>query len=616
MINLVNKHKNIITLLSGLLISSAFIFAYFELKDISDILLIIATILASIPILIKAIQSTVMKQFSIELLVIIAVIGALYIKEYTESSVVTFLFMFGAYLEAKTLKKMRNALKKLTNLSPKTADVIKDGHVVTTLVDDVLVDDLIVGKTGSIIPVDGIVSKGFASVNESSITGESMPVGKKIDEMVYSGTLIEDGYIEIKALKVGRDTTFSKMIELIEEAQESKSKTQKFLDKFAQIYTPVVVLLSIIVLLWTRDLHLSITFLVVACPGALVIGAPVSTVAGISNGASSGILIKGGEAMQNFAHIDALVVDKTGTLTVGRPVVVHTKDYGLNENDWLYYAASAESVSEQHLGKAIVKYAAQKNILLSKVLHDVEIIKGGGIKVFVDDKLIVIGTHELLVKQNVLIEPNVIKDLETEEEKGYTTVLVSMDSKVVGLIAIADEIKKEAKNALNGLKALGIKKVVMLTGDQERVALNVGRSVDVDEIHAGLKPEDKVEHIKSLIKDGYKVAMIGDGLNDAPALATANLGIAMGIAGVEVSTEVADVVLMSDNLLQLIHAYKLAKKTNANMKQNTLIAVLTVVILLSGVLFKLVNLGSGMLIHELSVLVVILNAMRLLKFKS
>ena len=326
MIATIHKHKNHITAISFILIVLGYVSGLLGNGEIKNMALIAATIFAGIPIAIKAIQALRMKAFSIELLVTIAVIGALYIQEYTESAVVTFLFLFGDYLEMRTLEKTRSSLKDLVDMAPQEAIVIREGNQFTIPVEDVVIGDRVIIRSGGKVPVDGKIVSGQAFLNEASVTGESVPASKKVDDKVYSGTIVDHGYIEMIAEKVGDDTTFAKIIELVEEAQESKSKTEKFLNKFSNIYTPAVVVLSILVFVLTRDLHIAITFLVIACPGALVIGAPVSNVAGIGNGAKHGVLVKGGEVMDIFSKVDTLVFDKTGTLTKGKPEVTDIKD--------------------------------------------------------------------------------------------------------------------------------------------------------------------------------------------------------------------------------------------------------------------------------------------------
>ena len=617
MIAQINKHKNHITFISGLLIALGFIAGFMGNTNVKDIALIIATIIASVPIFIKAIQALRMKAFSIDLLVSIAVIGALYIGEFTESSIVTFLFLFGDYLEMRTLEKTRSSLRELVDMAPQEATVMReDGKTETVAVEEVEAGDRVVIYPGGKVPVDGQIISGKASINEAAITGESVPASKVVDDKVFSGTILDSGYIEIIAEKVGDDTTFAKIIELVEEAQESKSKAEKFLDKFANIYTPAVVVLSILVYLVTRDLHLAITFLVIACPGALVIGAPVSNVAGIGNGAKNGVLIKGGEIMDKFSKVDTLVFDKTGTLTKGKPEVtdIHTFNHA-NAGKLLELVAKAETISEHHLGQTIVKEAESRGVNLADLeLTDGEAIKGNGITAVVNGQRLVAGNRKLMKAEHITI----LKEAETyavkREKAGNSAIFIALDGKVAGIISIADQIRDDAKMALAQMRENGIKKIVMLTGDNQHTAEAVATELGLDEFHAELLPENKVEYVKQLKESGHIVAMAGDGINDAPAIATADIGLAMGEGGTDVSMETADVVLMADKLMQFSHAYSLAKVITRNMKQNIFIAVGVVAVLLVGVLMGSVHLASGMFIHEASVLAVILNAMRLIGF--
>lgn len=617
MIAHINHHKNHITILSGVLIAIGFISGFMGTENLKDSALIIATIIASVPIFIKAIQALRMKAFSIDLLVSIAVLGALYIGEYTESSVVTFLFLFGDYLEMRTLEKTRSSLRELVDMAPQEATILRaNGNTETIPVEDVEEGDRIVIHPGGKIPVDGKIISGKASINEAAITGESVPASKTIDAKVFSGTIVDNGYIEIIAERVGDDTTFAKIIELVEEAQESKSKAEKFLDKFANIYTPTVVVLSIIVYLFTRDLHLAITFLVIACPGALVIGAPVSNVAGIGNGAKNGVLIKGGEIMDKFSKVDTLVFDKTGTLTKGKPEVTDIHTFNKVDKDTLLeLVAKAETISEHHLGQTIVKTARNRGMdLASMELTDGEAIKGNGIKAVVNKRKIIAGNRKLMKTENITLSTAVESYAVSREKAGNSAIFIAIDGNVAGIISIADQIRDDAKKALAQMRANGIKKIVMLTGDNKHTAEAVATELGLDEFHAELLPEDKVEYVKKLKDSGHIVAMAGDGINDAPAIATADIGLAMGEGGTDVSMETADVVLMADKLMQFSHAYSLSKATTRNMKQNIFIAVAVVAILLTGVLMGSVHLASGMFIHEASVLIVILNAMRLIRF--
>ncbi|SIN84198.1 Cd2+/Zn2+-exporting ATPase [Carnobacterium alterfunditum] len=617
MIAHINHHKNHITALASILIISGFIFGFVGNGELKDIALISATILASIPIFIKAIQALRMKAFSIDLLVSIAVLGALYIGEYTESSIVTFLFLFGDYLEMRTLEKTRSSLRELVDMAPQEATVLRaDGKTEIIPVEDVVEGDRVVIHPGGKIPVDGKIMTGKASINEAAITGESVPASKAINDKVFSGTILDNGYIEMIAERVGDDTTFAKIIELVEEAQESKSKAEKFLDKFANIYTPAVVVLAIIVYLFTKDLHLAITFLVIACPGALVIGAPVSNVAGIGNGAKNGVLIKGGEIMDKFSEVDTLVFDKTGTLTKGKPEVTDIHVFNKADKDTLLgLVAKAETISEHHLGQTIVKAAQDRDMdLASMELSDGEAIKGNGIKAVVNNRKIVAGNRKLMKNENISLSSATEHYAVNREKAGNSAIFIAVDGKIDGIISIADQIRDDAKRALTQMRENGIKKIVMLTGDNKHTAEAVATELGLDEFHAELLPEDKVEYVKKLKESGHIVAMAGDGINDAPAIATADIGLAMGEGGTDISMETADVVLMADKLMQFSHAYSLAKATTKNMKQNIFIAVGVVAILLTGVLMGSVHLASGMFIHEASVLIVILNAMRLIRF--
>ncbi|AQQ53486.1 hypothetical protein B0X71_10650 [Planococcus lenghuensis] len=392
MILLTTRPKKEITFISGGLLLLAFGLHLIGYSSSREAVLIASTLIAAVPIGGKALQAVRMKTFSIELLVMLAVIGALVIGEFVESAVVTFLFLFGDYLEGRTLAKTRSALKKLTDLAPQEAVIVQGGSQLTVPVDEVEEGQRVVIRTGSKVPVDGRILTGQAILNEAAITGESVPVTKEVGEGVFSGSIVDTGYIEIEAEKVGDDTTFTKIIELVEEAQESKSPTEKFLDRFAQIYTPAVVVLAVLVYLVTRDVHLSITFLVIACPGALVIGAPVSSVAGIGNGAGRGVLIKGGEVMDRLAKVDTLVFDKTGTLTKGKPEVTEIRTFGgVEKLELLRLVAEVETVSEHHLGQTIVKEAEARWMRLNRKPGRTEVMKGSGIRAEVEGQTIVAG---------------------------------------------------------------------------------------------------------------------------------------------------------------------------------------------------------------------------------
>ncbi|QGX70213.1 heavy metal translocating P-type ATPase [Lactiplantibacillus plantarum] len=610
------KHTNQITLVTGILIVLGMLSKYLLQFTLGyQVILAVASIIAVIPIAVRAWSALRNKVFSIELLVSIAVIGAFIIGEFNESAIVTFLFLFGSYLESKTLQKTRTAIKGLTDMSPTTATLVTDDGTEEVDVDDVDEGDVVLVKTGSQVPVDGIVVEGNGYLNEASITGEARQINKQLKDSVYSGTMVENGYLKIKATQVGDDTTFAKIIELVEEAQDTKSKTEKFIDRFAQYYTPAVLVLAVLVFAFSRDFRLAITVLVLGCPGALVIGAPVSNVAGIGNGAKRGILIKGGEVVDTFAKVDTLVFDKTGTLTEGNTAVTTMHTYTNNADNQLALAAAIEGVSDHPLGQAIVSYADQQSAGVAPVLDDTETVKGQGICAQVGKQEVVIGNQKMLTAHNIKLNPTQLKDLNDLQAGGQSTVIMAVDGQVQLIFGIADTIRPGVKDSLAALKAQGIKKLVMLTGDNELTAQAVANELNLDEVHANLLPEEKVEYVKKLKAAGNTVAFIGDGINDSPSIANADIGIAMG-SGTDVAIDTSDVVLMQSSFPALVHAHGLAKKTVSNTRENIFIAIATVAFLLIGLIFGYIYMASGMFVHEASILVVIFNAMRLINFQT
>src|SRR5690606_4174003 len=400
--------KNRLTFLSGgLLVAALISYLVSPGSQTQNILLIISSVIAGFPIAVKAFQSLRMKAFSIDLLVTVAVLGAMIIGEYTESAVVTFLFLFGDYLEGRTLRKTRSSLRSLINMAPIEATILKDGKRITIPADEVEKGDTVIVQPGGRIPVDGTVISGSALINEAAFTGESVPVSKNTGDPVFSSTISDNGYLEIAAEKVGEDTTFSKIIELVEEAQETKAETQKFMERFAKYYTPGIIILALFVWAITQDVYLALTFLVIACPGALVISVPVSIVAGIGNGAKNGILIKGGDKMEHLAKVNAIVFDKTGTLTKGKPEITAINAIGISEDELLTLAAEVEVVSEHHLGKTIVKKAEERGLSLRQQPNETNIMKGHGLTARLADQEVYIGNSSGAKKLGILIDKEI-----------------------------------------------------------------------------------------------------------------------------------------------------------------------------------------------------------------
>lgn len=610
---LILKNKNKIALISGVLIAAAFLNHWLmHVPVISELFLIPASVIGVLPIAIQAYQALRVKVVSIDVLVTIAVIGAFAIRNFEESAVVTFLFLFGAYLEQRTLNKTRSAIKELTEMAPEVAlKLMEDGEFAEVDVDDVDIGDVLLVKTGAKVPVDGTVVAGEGSVNQASITGESIPVLKKQGSKVFAGTILDNGTLQIVAERVGEDTTFGRIIELVEEAQDSKSEAERFIDRFAKYYTPAVLVLAFIVWLFSKDVELAITILVLGCPGALVIGVPVSHVAGIGNGARHGILLKGSEVISDFSRVDTFVFDKTGTLTVGEPEVAYKEYYGKEVDRALSYLASIERESDHPLAKAVLEEIGETQLY---PVENTQVVKGGGIIADVDGHSVIVGNMSLMEREQVELDSKMRLRVAELEQSGHSLVLTAVDRQLKVVMGVRDQVREGVKEDLRKLKKLGVKHLVMLSGDNQGTVDAVSRELGLTEAHGNLLPEDKSAYVKKLMESGRIVAFVGDGVNDSPSLAYANIGIAMG-SGTDVAIETSDVVLMNSDFSLLPVALGLAKAISRNMKQNIVIAVGVVLVLLFSLIFgSWMNMSIGMLVHEGSILLVILNGMRLLRY--
>ena len=606
--------KNQIAAISAILIVSGFISKLgFHAEEIAVWCLAAASVLGAAPIAIQAYQALKVKVVSIDVLVTIAVAGAFLIKNLEESAIVTFLFLFGAYLEQRTLNKTRSAIKELTEMAPESAlKQMKNGEFEEVEVEEVDAGDILLVKTGAKVPVDGTVLAGHGHINEASITGESVPVSKKKDDQVYAGTILENGTIQVIADRVGEDTTFGKIIELVEEAQDSKSEAERFIDRFSKHYTPAVLIFSVIVWLFSRNIELAITILVLGCPGALVIGVPVSNVAGIGNGARHGVLLKGSEVIHDFSKVDTIVFDKTGTLTIGNPKVADKEIYADNVDEVLGYLASVEKESGHPLARAVTEYIGETKLY---AVDKTDVVKGGGIVAHVDGHIVAIGNAALMDQEKITINEKASTDIARFEQNGNSLVLTSVDGELKVLMGIRDQIRPGVKEVLQKLKKLGVKNLVLLSGDNQPTVDLVAHELALTEAHGHMLPEDKSAYIRELQAKGQIVAFVGDGVNDSPSLALAQIGIAMG-SGTDVAIETSDVVLMNSDLSRLPHALGLTKATATNMRQNIIIAVGVVLFLLGSVFFSdWMNMSIGMFVHEGSILVVILNGMRLLRYR-
>lgn len=607
------------------------------LPELGNALLFAAAVAAGADIVERAWINLRNRAFSIELLVSIAFIGALIIGDVWEAAAVTFLFIFGAYLEARTLSRTRQALSELLDLAPTTALVLRDGRQVEVDPMDVEVGELLLLKPGAKVAVDGLVIEGRSAIDESAITGESMPEEKGIDDPVFAGTINQGGLLKIRATGVGQDTTLARIIRRVEEAQEEKAPTQRFIERFAAWYTPAIIALSVVAYLISRDIHLSLTLLVIGCPGALVISTPVSIVAGIGRAAKQGILIKGGEYLENAGKISAVALDKTGTLTRGKPrltdiialqpqpvldgaeaapvalsgSLIEIGRWDMGQMEVLRWAGIAEAGSEHPLARPILAEAGRYAVVPEPESFDM--VTGKGVIAAYQGSQVAVGTRELLADLGADVPHEAERLLASLKSDGKTAVLVAVDGETIGVLGIADTIRENAAEAVLALRQAGVRRVVMLTGDDPRTAEAIAREAGITEVRAGLLPEQKLEAIRQMQQEGYVVAMTGDGINDAPALAAADIGLAMGTAGTGLAIETADIALMADDLMKIPQAIALSKSVLRNIRQNVVVALVTVGALLLGVLLGEVHMAGGMLVHQASVLLVIINGMRLLR---
>lgn len=576
----------------------------------ADALMIAAAALAAWRIVRSAARALRAGVVGIDLLVSAAAIGAVLIGDFWEAAAVTFLFTVGHALEAQTLARTRSALTELVDLTPTTALLYRDGVQEEVPATAVTPGQHVLVKNGARVPVDGEVVSGRGTVDESSITGESIPAEKGPGDEVWAGTVAHGGLLEVRADGVGNDTTLARIIRRVEDAQDDKARTAAFIDRFSAWYTPAIIVLALVAGLLTRDVRLALTLLVIGCPGALVISIPVAIVAGIGRGARDGVLIKGGEHLEAAARVTAVALDKTGTLTEGRPELtdVVVLRPGLTRADVLTWAARAEAGSEHPLARPIVEAARAEGLAVDGLPDHTEPVAGLGVRAHLDG-------HEVWVgRPDATTPPVALAAVAELGGAGRTGMVVILDGEVIGVVAVADRLRPGAADMVLELRAAGVRHVAMLTGDSPAVARAMAAGLGLDDVRAGLLPEDKLTAVRDLQAAGHVVAMVGDGVNDAPALAVADVGVAIG--GTAVAIETADVALMGTDLRRLPEALSLARRTVRVMHQNIAIALATVAALLAGVLVGGVTMSLGMLVHELSVLVVIGNAMRLLRRRS
>jgi Cd2+/Zn2+-exporting ATPase len=554
-------------------------------------------------------------------LMTIAAAGAAGIGEWGEGASAMFLFSVAQLLESFSMDRARNAIKALMDLSPSEATVRRDGGEETVPVSDVLVDEVLVVRPGQRIPLDGVVVSGRSAVNQAPITGESAPVDKEPGAEVFAGSINEQGVLDVRVTKLVEDSTLARIIHAVEEAQGSRAPSQSFVDRFSRIYTPAVVALAVLVFLvppllglgaWGEWFYRALAMLVIACPCALVISTPVSLVSGLASAARGGVLIKGGLHLENAGRVTAVAFDKTGTLTVGRPAVtdVVALDDSSNE-EVLRLAAAVEQGSEHPLARAVLERARAAGVGVPPA-SEFEALVGRGVRASVEGRTLYLGNERLAHERRVCTGESEMT-MELLEREGKTAVLLASDSGPIGVLGVADTPRPEAVDAIAALRAAGIRHVVMLTGDNAGTARAVARELGIEDVRAELLPEDKVRVVRELEAAGERVAFVGDGVNDAPALAAATVGLAMGAAGTDVALETADVALMGDDLARLPFAVRLSRSTLAVIKQNIVFSIAIKAVFLVLALAGLATLWMAVAADMGASLAVVFNGLRLLR---
>ncbi|MBS7636817.1 cation-translocating P-type ATPase [Candidatus Bathyarchaeota archaeon] len=573
---------------------------------------LVAVLLGGYPIFRSAYNGFRAKLINVDLLMSFGIIGAAVIGEFIASALIAFFMNIAHSIERFTVKKSREAIKELVKLAPKTAHVKRDGQEIEIKVEELAPGDIVIVKPGESIPADGIVISGLSSVNQAPVTGESIPVEKKTGDKVFAGTINGHGVLQVKVLKVGEDTTLGRIITLVEEAIAHKSRLQIFADKFTTYFLPIVIVAVGLTYLLSQNIVYAVAVLVVACPCSVALATPLAVVASAGNAAKKGLLIKGGLYLEALAKVEVIAVDKTGTLTIGKPNVTDIITFGESEKEVIRLAAAVEKYSEHPLATAILEKAKALNINVNDP-EKFMVLPGKGIIAEVQHQRILLGNSQLIEERGIKLPTETLRKIHEMESQGKTVLLLTRNSHVVGLIAVADMVRGEVPKAIEKLKKLGIKRFVLLTGDNERVAAAVAKQLGISEYKANMLPEDKIEYVKALQAQGLRVAMIGDGVNDTPALAQADVGIAMGAAGTDIAIEAAHVVLMQDNWEQIPEAIRIGRKTYNTIKQNITFGILFNLIGMSLASIGVIGPILGSALESLPDVFVFLNSSKLLR---
>lgn len=588
-------------------------------------LYILAIIIGGFDLFKEGFSDLIKLDFSMESLMTIAIIGAAFIGEWAEGSIVVILFAISEALERFSMDKARQSIRSLMDIAPKEALIRRNNVEQLFSVDKIDIDDIMIIKPGQKIAMDGLVINGHSSVNQAAITGESVPVEKQLDDEVFAGTLNEEGVLEVKVTKKVTDTTIAKIIHLVEEAQGERAPAQAFVDKFAKYYTPFIIIMALLIVVvpplffggdWNKWLYQGLSILVVGCPCSLVISTPVSIVSAIGNAAKNGVLVKGGVYLEEIGHLRAIAFDKTGTLTKGKPVVTDfIATSSETDINYLSIISSLESLSQHPLASAILNEADKTNVDYKSIqIEDFQSITGKGLTGIHQNIRYYIGSPKLF-SASVIEETAVKVQYRQFQEQGKTAMYFGTDEQILGVIAVADEVRDSSAAVISELHKLSIEHTIMLTGDNTKTAESIGKQLGVTEIKGDLMPQEKLDSIKALRTTYNKVAMVGDGINDAPALAASTVGIAMGGAGTDTALETADVALMGDDLQKLPFIVRLSRQTLKVIKQNITFSLGIKLLALLLVIPGWLTLWIAIVADMGATLLVTLNGLRLMKVK-
>ncbi len=612
------SYETLMTFANGILLALGFVFSFFLMQpDTGKWLYLVSALVGGIPLFVFAAKQVFIKHdITAGVMASVAMIAAIIVGEYSAAALVVFMMSLGEWLENFTIARADNALKDLAKLIPATVTIKRGSEEILVPVEQVNPRDIILVRAGERIGVDGIVDKGTGCINQAAITGESVPVDKRPGDEVFAGTFNDMGVLEIKATKVGENTTLGQIVRLVKDAQKSQAPVQRIANRYARILVPATFGIAFLVYVLTGDIMRSITVLVVVCPCALVLATPTAVVAAIGNAAKKGILVKTGATIENMGKVDIVALDKTGTLTIGKPSVQKVISLnGKSKKRILELAASAEWFSEHPISRAIVEAARAQEVPMLET-ESFTAFPGFGVKAKVEGEQVVLGTKSLLTEEDVAWSDENSNHLETLELEGYTVIPVGVDSKLEAYIAIQDTPRVEAKKVVSDLKQIGIHEVIMITGDNPFAAGKIASELGIDKVFAQVLPHEKLKIIQDLQKGGHKVMFAGDGVNDAPALAAADMGVAMGMSGTDVALETAQVGLMSDEIEKLPELIRLSRETLKVIRTNVIFSMSINVLAVILGSFGIIGPVIGALIHEGSSIPVLANSARLAGWKT